>query len=286
MQRALVDALCARLGVGVADLRPVSGGDINEACEARLDDGRRVFVKTNRHADPRMFACEAEGLEWLREADALRVPQVLAVSAEGTPAFLVLELVERGPRAADFEARLGRGLATLHRAGAPGFGFASDNFIGSLPQSNRPHATWAEFYYHERLAPMLERAIRAGAPSSWRGLLDRLAARLPSVVGPAEPPARLHGDLWSGNVMSDAAGQPVIIDPAVYGGHREMDLAMLRLFGSPSRELFAAYEEVWPLAPEYEERVRLYQLYPLLVHVALFGGSYVGAAESALRAYL
>jgi fructosamine-3-kinase len=200
---------------------------------------------------------------------------------------LVLELLENGPQARNFEDRLGEGLAALHRFGTPGFGLDHDNFIGSLPQRNLPHARWSDFYWAERLEPQLSRAVAAGQASArLRSGLERLSARLPELVGPSEPPARLHGDLWGGNLHADAQGVPCLIDPAVYGGHREVDLAMMRLFGGFGERVFRAYEAAYPLAPGHAERVELYQLYPLLVHVNLFGGSYVNSVERSLARYV
>lgn len=281
--RALVERA---LGSSIRAAQAAAGGDINEAWSVELASGQRVFVKANPGAEPAMFETEAHGLAWLREVDALRVPGVLAVSRE-TPAFLVLEHLGNGRPRADFDAALGRGLASLHRAGAACFGLEIDNYIGRLPQANRARETWADFYREQRLEPMVERARRAGLLS--RAMLadfERLYARLPDLVGPAEPPSRLHGDLWGGNCHVAADGAPCLIDPAVYGGHREIDLAMMRLFGGFSGEVFGAYREAWPLAPGYEERVDLYQLYPLLVHVNLFGGSYVGSVQRALSRYI
>ncbi len=282
------------LGSAVADRSGLGGGDINVAHAVTLEDGRRVFVKTsgpggergpargphNWAADPEMFPAEARGLAWLAEAGALRIPEVLAAS----PHFLALELLTPGPRVRDFDERLGRGLAALHRAGAPRFGLDHDNFIGRLPQSNTPAATWAEFYEGERLWPQLERASASGlASNAMRHGFDALFGCLPERVGPAEPPARLHGDLWGGNLHVDEAGEPCLIDPAVYGGHREMDLAMMRLFGGFSPRVFDAYQEAYPLAPDWKDRIPLYQLYPLMVHVNLFGRGYVGSVEAALQ---
>lgn len=289
---ALAQALGAALGAAVTALRPVSGGDINDAFAASLDDGREVFVKTRDHADPRVFPCEARGLAWLAEARALPVPRVLAVSAESSspglgPQFLALEMLRPGRRRRDYEELLGRGLAALHRAGAPAFGLDHDNFIGSLPQENAPCPTWAGFYAERRLLPQLRRAVDQGrAPAAWIQDFDRLTGKLGELVGPAEPPARLHGDLWGGNLHADESGQPVLIDPAVYGGHREVDLAMLALFGGVSERFYDAYDEAFPLAPDWGKRVPLYQLYPLLVHVNLFGMSYGGQVERALHRYL
>jgi fructosamine-3-kinase len=276
---ALLAAVEAALGSAVATWDAVAGGDINAAHAARLADGRLVFVKSNHEAPAGMFAAEARGLGWLAEAGALRVPSVLA---EG-PDFLVLEHLAAGRRRPDFDEALGRGLATLHRTGAPGFGLDRDNFIGRLPQANGPLPTWAEFYRERRLLPQLRLAVdgRRASPAMRRGF-DALLPRLAELVGPPEPPARLHGDLWGGNAMVDEQGQPCLIDPAVYGGHREVDLAMMRLFGGFSGRVFSAYEEAFPLPPGSEARVPLYQLYFLMVHVNLFGGSYVASVEHVL----
>jgi fructosamine-3-kinase len=272
-------AIGRALGAGVVASRAVSGGDINQAHAVELDDGRVVFAKTNPDADPAMFPAEARGLAWLAEAGTLRTPRVLAVS----PDFLVLEHLRAARRCPDFDERLGRGLAALHRFGAPGFGLDHDNFIGRLPQSNRPAPTWAAFYRSARLEPQLRLAVEAGVASPrLRRDGERLLELLDDRVGPPEPPARLHGDLWGGNLIVDDRGQPCLVDPAVSGGHRELDLAMMRLFGGFGARVFDAYAEAWPLAPGHEARVPLYQLYFLLVHVNLFGGSYVASAERAL----
>jgi fructosamine-3-kinase len=279
-------ALARCLGQTVRGLRSLSGGDINLAFAAELADGSEVFVKSHPRAPASMYTAEARGLAWLREGAALRIPNVIAVE-EGSPSFLVLEYLPSGRAAAGFDETLGRGLARLHASGAGGFGFESPNFIGSLPQSNRARPTWAQFFREERLAPQLERAVRAGRASSalQRGF-DRLFDALDELTGPREPPARLHGDLWSGNLHLGPWGEPCLIDPAVYGGHREMDLAMMRLFGGFGERVFAAYDEAYPLAAGAAERVSLYQLYPLLVHVNLFGGSYVASVEAALARYV
>ncbi len=280
-------ALAVACGSGARRLRTLSGGDVNLAFAAELEDGREVFVKTHPRAPAGMYQAEARGLAWLREAGALRVPAVIAVSeSEPGPSFLVLEYLASGKARPGFDEALGRGLAALHRAHPARFGFEAPNFIGSLPQSNRPHATFAEFFREERLTPQLAMAARSGrASSSLSKRFERLFARLPELVGPPEPPARLHGDLWSGNLHVGPGGEPCLIDPAVYGGHREIDLAMMRLFGGFGPRVFAAYEEAYPLSPGAGERVPLFQLYPLLVHVNLFGGGYAASVEAALSRY-
>jgi fructosamine-3-kinase len=278
-QSALVSAVASALSRTITSWDEVAGGDINAAAEVHLDDGGVVFVKSNADAPAGMFAAEAAGLAWLDEARALRVPAVLAHGDD----FLVLEHIAAGPRRADYDETLGRGLAALHRAGAPSFGLDHDNFIGRLPQANRPLPTWADFYRERRLVPQLRLATdgRRASPAMRRGF-DRLLPRLEEIMGPPEPPARLHGDLWGGNAMADEQGRPCLIDPAVAGGHRELDLGMMRLFGGFSARVFAAYEEAFPLPPGSEARVPLYQLYFLMVHVNLFGGSYVASVEHAL----
>jgi fructosamine-3-kinase len=273
------------LGARIAGVRPVGGGDINEAWALSLDDGRTLFAKTNTGADRMMFEAEAKGLVWLVEARALRVPEVIAVSSPtSTQApFLVLEMVHSASPKRAFDEELGRGLAALHRSGAESFGLDHDNFIGPLPQSNRIARDWATFYGAERLEPQLVRARQNGrvTPKLER-LFETLFTKLSELIGPAEPPARLHGDLWGGNLMVDERGAPCLVDPAVYGGHREVDLAMMKLFGGFGARVFDAYREAYPLSPGSERRVALYQLYPLLVHLNLFGESYRGRVESTL----
>jgi fructosamine-3-kinase len=285
MDAQLKAALASALGSGVASARGIAGGDINRAYEVVLADGRRLFVKTNDRSPRGMFAAEARGLGWLGEADALRIPKVVAVAAPEHPhQFLVLELVATGAPARDFDEKLGRGLAALHRCGAPGFGLDHDNFIGWLPQVNAAAGSWPEFYRARRLEAQLRRAADEGRASPrMRQGFDRLFRELDELCGPAEPPARLHGDLWGGNLLCDERGGPCLIDPAVYGGHREIDLAMMRLFGGFGARVFDAYDEAWPLADGHRERLSLYQLYPLMVHVNLFGGSYIGSVEAALE---
>lgn len=287
LDEPLRQALEGALGSAPRTARRLSGGDINDAFEVKLADGRAVFVKTNAHAAATMFPAEARGLALLAEARALRIPEVLAVSSASEPVqFLALELVRPGAPARGHDEALGRGLAALHRFGTSGFGLDHDNFIGSLPQSNRAHPTWVEFYANERLAPQLARAVASGrASSGMRRGFDRLFGRLVELFGPAEPPARLHGDLWGGNLHTDDAGAPCLVDPAVYGGHREMDLAMMRLFGGFAERVFSAYAEAFALSPGVEERVPLCQLYPLMVHVNLFGGGYGGSVERILARY-
>lgn len=273
--------IAEEFGLEVAKLQPVSGGDICESHRVTLTDGRELFVKTRPHCPVEMFPAEARGLRWLQETETLRVPHVLAVNER----FLALEFLQPGTRYRGFDEILGVGLATLHRYPTAQPGLDHDNFIGPLHQPNRPCQSWPEFYAERRLRPRLREALDNGsAPSNWTKRFERLFSKLPELI-PDEPLSRLHGDLWGGNLHTDPQGQPCLIDPAVYVGHREVDLAMMRLFGGFSARVFQAYAEVWPLETGHQGRVALYQLYPLLVHVVLFGSGYVASVERALDGF-
>jgi fructosamine-3-kinase len=284
---ALRDALSARLGSAIVRSPAAGGGDVNQTFAIELADGRRLFVKTHHAPPPGMYECEARGLAWLREAATLRVPEVaFAGELDGAGACLVLEHITQGRHSAHFDETLGAGLAALHRSGADRFGLPYDNFIALLPQANASTATFSEFYAARRLAPQLERAQRAGhIGATLAARLSRVMTRMPEWIGPAEAPARLHGDLWSGNVICDEHGAPCLIDPAVYGGQREIDLAMMRLFGGFSARVFDAYHAAFPLLDGHRERVALFQLYPVLVHVNLFGAGYVRQLEALIAPY-
>jgi fructosamine-3-kinase len=283
-------------GATVTDGRPTSGGSINEAWAIELDGGRRAFVKTRADALPGEYETEAAGLRWLAEPGAIELPAVIALGEE--PPFLALEWIDEGRLDAAGEEALGRGLAALHGAGAPAHGAAPPGApagdgavaplrIGELELPNDPAPDWPTFYARRRLQPLAELAARRGAlTAAGRAAVERVCERIGELAGPPEPPARLHGDLWGGNVLAGADGRARLIDPAAYGGHREVDLAMLRLFGALSPRVFAAYEEAAPLADGHEQRVELWQLFPLLVHAALFGGHYGASAERAARRYV
>lgn len=259
----------------------VSGGDVAAAYRAELGDGRHAFVKTHHDPPAGFFTTEAAGLRWLGDAGSIRVPDVLAVSDD--PPFLALEWIDEGRPGPTTEADLGRDLARLHRAGAASFGREDRRTTGSRGLPNEPCETWTEFYATQRLLPLARLASEARAlPDTAVDDLGRVAHRLAELGGPPEPPARLHGDLWAGNRIVDRDGRSWLIDPAAHGGHREFDLAMMRLFGGYGAACFAAYDEVHPLADGWEARVPLHQLAPLAVHAIKFGGGYVASTEQAL----
>ena len=270
----------AALGEPVAAARRVGGGCINEGWRVELEDGTALFVKTRAQVAPGEYAAEADGLRWLAEPGAVRVPAVHAVADD----MLALEWIDEGSMDAAGAEAFGRGLAELHAAGADEYGWHAPIRFGRLEISNEPMADWPSFYVERRLRPLARQAFDEGSLSrSGVEAVDAVCERIADLAGPAERPARLHGDLWGGNVLAGADGRAVLIDPAAHGGHREVDLAMLRLFGSPGARVFDAYHEAAPLAGGHEQRVPLWQLFPLLVHALLFGGSYGSSAERAAR---
>lgn len=277
------------LDVEVTGSARLGGGDVAQSYRFELADGRTVFAKTHRNPPPGFFTTEADGLRWLREPGVVAVPDVLAVSDGifNVSPMLVLEWIDEGPGRASTETELGRSLARLHRSGAPSYGREDRRTTGSRALPNDPCDNWVEFYATQRLEPLHRLADEAGAlPERTLADLRRVADRLAELGGPPEPPARLHGDLWAGNRLVDRDGRSWLIDPAAHGGHREFDLAMMRLFGGYGADCFAAYHEEFPLADGWEQRVPLHQLAPLVVHAIKFGGGYAAATQRALDAVL
>jgi fructosamine-3-kinase len=284
----------ALLGKAVVATSPVAGGDTCTSTRVRLSDGTSALVKTRPHAPQGFFEVEARGLRWLTSTDGVVVPAVLAVEDD----CLILEWVESARPTAEAAEALGRALAATHRSGAGAFGNqAGDGFIGLLPLPNRTAPTWAEFYATRRLLPYLKLARdRGGISADDAGAVDLVVRSIGDLLGPEEPPAPLHGDLWSGNLVWGHDGRVRVVDPAAYAGHREVDLAMLALFGCPQlARLVDAYQEVAPLADGWEERVALHQLFPLLVHACRGGagpgggsggGGYGARAGDAARSLL
>ncbi|MBM0232104.1 fructosamine kinase family protein [Micromonospora sp. STR1_7] len=269
---------------------PVAGGDICAAARLTLDDGHSVFAKSwpersDRPVPEGFFEAEAAGLRWLREADAIGVPEVIVA----LPDLLALDWVEPGEPTMEAAERFGRELADLHRAGAPAFGAPWPGFIGALPQDNTAQdGPWSTWFADRRLAPYLRRSVDRGALTSEdAALVEQVMGRL-GEFGGDEPPARVHGDLWPGNVLWGADDRVWLVDPAAHGGHRETDLAQLALFGGVPHldTVLAAYRESWPLSAGWRERVPLHQLHLLLVHTALFGGGYRDAVVQNARAAL
>lgn len=281
---ALTSAVADALGAEVHAAHRLSGGDVADAFALDLADQRRVFAKTHRRPPPHFFDTEARGLAWLEESGAATVPTVLAHADEPVP-FLALAWIDEGPRSGADEADLGRRLAAMHRAGAASFGRTDRRTTGSRGLPNDPCETWSDFYGSQRLVPLAQLARDGDAlPSGAIVDLERLAGSLGRWED-GEPPSRLHGDLWAGNRLVDTAGRSWLIDPACHGGHREFDLAMMRLFGGFGEQVFAAYDETDPLRDGWADRIALHQIAPLVVHAIKFGGGYVAAAVAAIEQY-
>jgi fructosamine-3-kinase len=279
----LRSALVSALGDEVAKADVVRGGDVASSYRVELAGGRVLFAKTHPNPPAGFFSTEAAGLRWLHEAGTIAVPEVVAVS-DDDPTFLVLEWIDEGRPGTTTESSLGTGLAALHRAGAPSFGREDRRSTGSRGLPNEPCATWAEFYATNRLLPLARLARDEDAvPAHAIEMMEELAGRLGEIGAADEAPARLHGDLWSGNRLVGSDGSNWLIDPAAHGGHREFDLAMMRLFGGFGNDCFEAYEAAWPLADGWGNRIPLHQIAPLVVHAIKFGGGYVGASERAIE---
>lgn len=283
------DALTEQFGA-LGTAQALSGGDVNRAAKITTPQGP-IFVKWKADAPTGFFALEADGLNRLRAAGALRIPQVLAVG--DAPAFLALEYLESTPPHDErrFAQRLGEGLAVLHRDNpSPDgkFGLELDNFLGSQPQANTPHGDWPSFYRDCRLLPQWEKARGRGlVPPERERLLGQVVDGLEALFDGFQPrPVLIHGDLWSGNFLATAGEEPALIDPAVYHAEREVELAFTELFGGFPRGFLAAYHAAFPLDPGYEHRRPLHQLYPLLVHLNHFGETYGPAVDRACRYYV
>ncbi|MEU5938885.1 fructosamine kinase family protein [Micromonospora sp. NPDC047548] len=269
---------------------PVSGGNVCAASRLTLDDGHSVFTKTwpeqaDRPVPEGFFATEAAGLCWLRAAGTVAVPEVVVA----LPELLALDWVEPGEPSPEAAERFGRELAGMHRAGASTFGADRPGFIGPLEQDNTPdEGPWPDWFARRRLLPYLELSVDGGAlGDAEAALVEQVVARI-GEFGGDEPPARVHGDLWPGNVLWGADDRAWLVDPAAHGGHRESDLAQLALFGGAPHldRIVSAYREEWPLADGWRERLPLHQLHLLLVHTAAFGAVYRDAVTRAARAAL
>ena len=260
-----------------------SGGCINNAVRLQTAEGD-FFIKWNEDAQlENMFAIEAKGLSLLRAASPLFVPEVLGTGKASEKHFLLLEYVDSHRKSGDYWEQLGQGLAEQHQKVSPGYGLDHSNYIGRLVQKNGVLPSWIEFFIAHRLKVQAGLAFYNGlVHQSFMDRMEKLYEQLPMLLvdGPA---SLLHGDLWSGNIMSNAQGLPTLIDPAVYYGHREIELAFTQLFGGFEARFYAAYHEAYPLEPGFEDRAAIYNLYPLLVHANLFGHSYLSGVEQVLH---
>ncbi len=269
----------------IKEKRPVFGGDINEAYSVTLDDGTVLFLKTNEPGSASFFEAEAEGLEAIRRTGAVSVPEILALGTDKDVSFLLMEFISGGQKIKDYWEVFAAELAAMHSAETPGYyGFREDNWIGARKQVNTPHDSWIPFFRDCRLQPQLEAAQKYFSPED-RKKAGNLLSRLDRFLTEPDRPALLHGDLWSGNMITGNDGKGWLIDPAVYYGHPEADLAMTELFGGFPARFYEAYREAGKQEPGYKDRRDLYNLYHLLNHLNLFGSGYLGAVLRILNRY-
>lgn len=277
-------------GCTVKNKRAVSGGDINQAFVLDLSNGERIFMKANSRANIDFFRAEKEGLQAIRNTETARVPEVLAMGEEDSISFLLLSYIPEGRKSRSSSEELGRMLASMHMAEAGAFvpngkfGFLHDNYIGAGKQNNTPEESWVTFFVQRRLILQYEKA------SDWFGKEEHkkfgsFVDRLDQILTEPEKPSLLHGDLWGGNYMIDEEGKPWLVDPAVYVGHREADLAMTELFGGFDPAFYEAYREIAGIDPGYKDRRDIYNLYHLLNHLNLFGGSYLHSVQAIIHRY-
>jgi len=284
--KGIISIVEEHLSDTITGSRFVSGGSINIAYELQTAGGK-YFLKVNHKAlYPGMFAAEAEGLKLLAQTKAVKVPVIVLQGDAGNESFLLLEWVDAKRGSVQATQNLGAQLAQIHGNTADQFGLDHDNYIGSLPQSNRKHDKWSDFFIQERLQPMVSLAAdKRLLEYADAGNFEKLYSKLPGLFD-EEAPALLHGDLWSGNYLTTPADEPYLIDPAVYYGHREVDLAMTALFGGFSNEFYIDYNQAFPLAEGWQQRTDLWNLYPLLVHLNLFGAGYLDRVRDAVKNYL
>jgi len=283
IQESLSNHLGQEVIIEQADSK--GGGSINSAAVIRTNLGTFFAKWNNAKKHENMFEAEARGLSLLKAAGELRVPNVIATGNDGISCFILLEYLEQGEPSFGFWEDFGVRLAKQHRHTSDQFGLDHDNFVGSLPQRNVWADSWSDFFIRFRLEPQLRRAVDNNkADTAVVKKFDNLYKKLPEIFLD-EPPALLHGDLWGGNFLCTIESEPAIFDPAVYYGHREMDLAMTRLFGGFDYEFYEGYINEYPLAPGWEKRVDICNLYPLLVHVNLFPGSYIQSVKNILSRY-
>jgi protein-ribulosamine 3-kinase len=263
----------------------LSGGCINNVCLLKTNFGDFCLKYNRSSAFPGMLESEAKGLLLLKEADEIRVPGVICTGSRDAYSYLLLEFISPGTPGKEMMANFGRSLARLHRHSADFFGGDHDNFMGSLPQSNRKHSDWISFFIEERLEKQVMLAQSSGFLSNEiSGCFGRLYKRLDSIF-PKENPSLLHGDLWGGNYLVAETGKACLIDPAVYFGHREIDIAMTTLFGGFGNSFYTSYHEEFPLEKGWKDRLDIFNLYPLLIHLNLFGSGYLNQIESVVRKY-
>jgi len=278
---SVLRSIAALNSLNIQSYQPLAGGDINDVFLLRTNDGDLVVKINSVEKFPAMFETEKAGLELLATTQTFRIPKIIGYGLAEDRAYLLLEYIETGAKKNKFWDEFGSQLARLHLNSADLYGWKHNNYIGSLYQSNSFYNRASEFYIENRLRPQIELARRQGYLQKD---LTHFFNHIADII-PQEAPALIHGDLWSGNYLIDTTGAPVLIDPSVSYSHREMDLAMMHLFGGFPSQVFNVYQEEFPLPPDWEERIALWQLYYLLVHLNIFGSGYLARVESVISRY-
>ncbi len=277
-----------KLGSKIKSFNSLSGGCISDAFKVTTVEGLNYFLKYNPSISNDMFVKEANGLKELSKANAIRIPEVLSFDED----YILLEYIPTGSKNKNFFEEFGRNFAEMHKFTSNNFGFYEDNYIGSNPQKNIPNekekTSWVDFYFNKRILYQFQLAEKLGnSTPELRKRISNLENKIEDIIGnTTEKPSLLHGDLWAGNYMVDENGNVVLIDPAVYYGHREADLGMTKLFGGFSSEFYNAYNERFPLEDGYDYRENIYKLYHVLNHLNLFGGGYYSQALSLIKFYI
>lgn len=270
----------------ITEIQPTSGGCINNSVRLVTNQGS-YFLKWNDTIPDDMFQKEMKGLQLLRDTHEIQIPEVIAHGKLVDRNYILLEYIDAAPKALDYWSHFGRALASLHKNHrSDRYGLDHHNYIGKLPQPNTRNLNWVDFFIDQRLEFQLTLALRNQLVDSSFAKRYRAFYKLLPTLLPAEPPSLLHGDLWSGNVMPGMDGKVCLIDPAVYYGHREIELAFTQMFGGFGPDFYDAYNEVYPLEPGYDKRVAIYNIYPSMVHVNLFGISYLSGVNRVLQNYL
>ena len=276
-----------KLGEKILSITSLSGGCISNAYRITTHDKTNYFLKYNSAVSNDVFIKEANGLKELIKSKAIRIPEVLEFGKD----YILLEYINSGNRKKNFSEEFGQRFANMHKFTSESFGYFEDNYIGSNIQNNIPDeqekVDWVSFYFNKRILFQLQLAEKFGsATEELRRGISKLEDRINQIITTGDKPSLLHGDLWSGNYMIDENGSAVLIDPAVYYGHREADLGMTKLFGGFGAEFYEAYNESFPLEDGYEYRENIYKLYHVLNHLNLFGGGYYSQAMSLIKYYV
>jgi protein-ribulosamine 3-kinase len=283
-----VESACKKIlgdSVSLVDFKSLGGGCINHGGKLKTSSGDFFLKWNDARKYPGMFDAEAKGLRLLKQHSKIHIPEILGWFEETSFQGILLEFVESKGKSQLYWFELGSQLAVLHKNSSEVFGLSHPNYIGSLRQFNNISSSWITFFVEQRLEVQLNLALNAGHfDRSITKSFQNLYQQLPSIF-PNEKPALLHGDLWSGNVITNNEGKPCLIDPAVYYGHREAELSFTQLFGGFGDEFYRSYDEAYPLAPGFDKRVDIYNLYPLLVHMNLFGGGYIEKVKSIIKQF-